>query len=643
MSTLNQDKRMIQVESPVGKDAMIATSIHGEEHISRPFRYQLELLSDDHAITQKDVVGKVLTVTVNHAKTPRHISGFVTHFSMHDVNAEGMRSYSAVIQPGLWFTNLGGKNRIFEKKSAKQILEEVLGEYSKVIKLTVKLSGEYITREYCVQFDESDYQFVTRLMAEEGIAYYFRHSSSDHELVLCDDPQDFYDCLSEKVEYDGGGSHPTQHSVSSWRRSFNYHGGGFELKDYSEFTAGKDNKQQVKTTSGLNDVSNYVRSLYGMNHFEADGEHKRKFKDSYHKALADRAMEAQEALFDLGYGSSDCPSFSAGGRFNFEHSLATEKGKYLLTSLQMSVTDSNSEDSKFQNTFSCIPAAAMPRPDPHISANKIHSPQVAQVLEVKATASTSSKDPYTQVKVKFPWNSVQNSCWVRVVQSFAGKNWGANFVPRVGQEVVITYINGDPDRPIVTGAVYNGDNPGPNYTATQSGWKTEFEGSKFNELRFDDKGGSEEIYMEAGKDHNYVIHNDQTGKIENKQTLEVKQDRSITVTDGSESITIAKGDQTIDIDKGNQKTTLGAGDHTLKISRGKQTTDAMGAIKITSKTSIELKVGSSSIKLTPTGVTIKGVALSCKGDATVEVKGGATAEVKAGAMLTLKGGVTMIN
>ncbi|MFC6981352.1 bacteriophage T4 gp5 trimerisation domain-containing protein [Microbulbifer taiwanensis] len=113
-------------------------------------------------------------------------------------------------------------------------------------------------------------------------------------------------------------------------------------------------------------------------------------------------------------------------------------------------------------------------------------------------------------------------------------------MPRIGQEVVVTYINGDPDRPLITGAVYNGDNPGPNYTATQSGWKTEYEGSKFNELRFDDKGGKEEIYMEAGKDHNFVIHNDQTGKIENKQTLEIKQDRSITVTDGSETVTIAK-------------------------------------------------------------------------------------------------------
>ena len=199
-------------------------------------------------------------------------------------------------------------------------------------------------------------------------------------------------------------------------------------------------------------------------------------------------------------------------------------------------------------------------------------------------------------------------------------------MPRVGQEVVVNYINGDPDRPLVTGAVYNGDNTGPKFTATQSGWKTQIDGSKFNEFHFDDKNGKEEIYMEAGRDHRFVIHNDQSGKIENSQTLEVKQNRSITITDGNENVTLGKGNQSI---------TLNSGDHTLKVSKGKQTTDVTGAISITSKSSIELKVAGNSIKITPSGITIKGTMLSCQGDAKAEVKGGG--------ILTLKGGVTMIN
>lgn len=635
MANLNQHKRMLHVDCPLGKDSMIATYIHGTEHISEQFSYQINLISDNHAITQKDIVGKKLTVSLHYAKTPRYVNGYVTQFSMSDLNVEGMRAYKAIIRPGLWFTSLGGKNRIFENKSAKQILEEVLGEYSKVFQLTLKLNAEYITREYCVQFDETDLQFVSRLMTEEGIAYYFRHSDGQHELVLCDDPQAFYDCESEMVEYDGSGSHPTKHSIHQWERKSSYHTGGFEFKDYNEFTASKDNAQVVQTTSGLNGVSPYLLSAYGLNHFELHEGHKHKFKDSYQQALAKRALEAQEAQFDTAQGNSDCPGFSAGGCFQFEHPLSTEKGKYLLTKTTITASDSNSADSKFTNTFWCIPATVMPRPLAAVGAPKMHSPQIAQVKEVKATTAESSQDPYTQVKVSFPWNSAQNSCWIRVMQSFAGKNWGANFVPRVGQEVVITYINGNLDRPLVTGAIYNGANPAPNYTATQSGWKTLYEASKFNELRFDDKNDEEEIYMEAGKDHNFVIHHDQTGKIENNQTLEIKQERSITVLEGSETITIAKGDQVINLDKGNQTTTLSAGNHTLKISKGTQTTDAADAITISSQKSIELKVGGSSIKITPSGITIKGTKLSCAADATAEIKGGGS--------LTLKGAVTKIN
>jgi len=617
---------MIQVSDLVGKDALIATSLHGEEHISKPYRYQVELISDNHDICQSKIVGKEISASINYANSTRDISGYVTHFSLHDVNAEGMRSYTAVIQPGLWFTSLGGKNRIFEKKSADAIIKEVLGEYSNVVTFSLKLTAQYISREYCVQFNETDFQFIHRLMSEEGIAYYFKHTRNGHEMIICDAATDFYDCQKGKIEYDGGGSLPTKNSISSWHRNFNYHGGGFELRDYNEYTTTKDNKQLVKTTSKLNGISPYILSLYGFNHFEADGASKHKFSDSYHKSLAERAMESQECRFTTGHGNSDCVAFSAGGWFDFDHPLKSEKGKYLFTSVSITASDSNSDESRFKNTFHCIPEKVMPRPDPLGIENRIHSPQLAKVIAVKATDSDGSEDMYTQVKVQFPWNSEQNSCWIRVVQAYSGKGWGASFVPRIDQEVVVTYVNGDPDRPLVTGAVYNGANAGPKYTATQSGWKTQIDGSKYNELRFDDKTNSEEIYMEAGKDHNFVVHNDQSGKIENNQTLEVKKNRSITITDGNEAVTLNKGDQSITLDSGN---------HSLKVSKGKQTTDVGGAISIASKNSIELKVAGNSIKISPSGITIKGTMLSCQGDAKAEVKGGG--------MLTLKGGITMIN
>ncbi|WP_226665382.1 type VI secretion system Vgr family protein [Microbulbifer aggregans] len=608
---------MIRVTTPIGKDTFIATAFHGEEHISKPFRFQASLLSDNHDISQSDIVGKTFTASIHHAGKTRQINGFVTNFSMLDVNAEGMRKYEAIIQPGLWFCNLSGTNRVFEDKTATEIIKEVLSEYSRVVQFSDKSTRSVISREYCVQFGETDFQFIDRLLSEEGISYYFKHTENSHELVFCDSPKGFYKCTNEEIEYDGGGSLPTKNSVSSWRRDFNYHGGGFEFKDYNEYTVGKDNKQVVKTKNDINNASDYIQNIYGLNHFLSKGDSQHAFKDDYHKSLAECAIEAQECRFDIAHGSSDCPEFSAGGQFSFAHTLKSEKGDYLLTSVRIAATDSNSDETSFSNSFRCIPDKVVPRPDPFLGTRRDISPQIAEVVEVCATLSDSSKDKFTQVKVKFPWNSEQNSCWVRVMQSFAGKNWGANFVPRVGQEVIITYINGDPDRPVVTGAVYNGYNLGPNFNASQSGWKTQLDGSKFNELKFDDKKDAEEIYMEAGKDHNFVVHNDQTGKIENNQSIEVKQNRDILITDGNESTNISKGN------------------HSLMIKSGTQTTDAKGAITITSKTSIELKVAGNSIKITNSGITIKGTMLSCKGDS--------MAEMKAGGILTLKGGLTKIN
>lgn len=634
MSSSNQDKRMIRTKCSLGDDIFVATALTGEEHISKLYRYQITLLSPRHDISQADIVGKQFSISIHYGKTARLIDGYVTHFSMHDVNAEGMRQYIAVVQPGLWFSNLSGKNRIFEKKSAIDIIDEVLSEHSSTLKFSKKLKGKYINREYCVQLNETDYEFVTRLMAQEGISYYFKHSENSHELVICDDHNDFYDCTPENVEYDGGGSNPRKNSVSSWHRDFNYHIGGFEFRDYNEFAAGKDNLQVVKTSSELNNISGYVQSRYGFNHFESEKDHQHTFVDSYQSSIAKRAIEAQESRFVLGQGRGDVPTMAAGGWFQFDHTLKSEQGKYLLTSVHLTATDSNSDDSTFRNTFTCIPEKITPRPDPFIGSSKILYPQVAKVISVKATESSGSKDPFTQVKVQFPWNSSQNSCWVRVVQSFSGKNWGSNFVPREGQEVVINYINGDPERPLVTGAVYNGDNTGPNYTATQSGWKTQFKNSQINELKFDDKPGDEKIYMEAGKDHSFLVHNDQSGKIDNNQTLEIKKNRTLTIAEGNETITLKKGDQSTTLNSGNQNISLKKGDQQVDIG-GSQKISAKSTIQISSNTSIELKVAGNSIKISPSGITIKGTTLSCKGDA--------SAEVAASGMLTLKGGITKIN
>ncbi|MAD44751.1 MAG: type VI secretion system tip protein VgrG [Oceanospirillaceae bacterium] len=628
MSVLSQNRRLIQIDTPAGKDAFIVSELIGDEYISDLFRYTLELFSDNHDINQKDLVGKDVTISIFSDKNAatRYIHGYINHIAMLDVTDEGLRRYRIEVTSGLWFTTLGSKNRVFHKKNAKDIITEVLGDYASVLKTQFKASGPFTVREYCVQFDESDFEFVSRLMAEEGISYYFTHGDGKHEMVMADDTQDFFDAESAKIEYDGGGSQPAENTIHSWQRNYNYHTGGFEFKDYSEYTTTKDNKQQVKTKSPLNNVSSFMASGYGIYHFEADGETKHKLVDGQSKADVERAVEAQESGFDVAQGTSNVITLTAGGRFQIDHSLSSETGKYLLTHVHIIARDGNGSDTHFSNRFSCVPSDVIVRPQHTAFRRKVLAPQIATIDEVKATASESSDDPYTQVKVIFPWNTKQNSCWVRVVQQFAGKGWGANFVPRVGQEVVINYINGDPDRPLVTGAVYNGTNEGPNFTSTQSGWKTAIKDSKFNELRFDDKSGEEEIYMEAGKDHNWLVHNDQTGNVENDQTLTVENNRTETITSGNDTLTVKTG---------NKSTEVSSGNHSLKVSKGTSTTDVMGAIKITSKTSIELKVGANSIKIDQSGIQIKGTM--------VKAKASAMGEVSAGGILTVKGALTKIN
>ena len=637
MAALSQNNRLIQIDTPVGKDALIVSELVGDEYVSDLFRYTLELYSDTQDINQKDLLGKDITVSVFSKKSTatRYINGYVNHLAMLDVNDEGLRRYRLEMVPGLWFTTLGSKNRVFHKKSAKDIITEVLGDYSSFVKFQFKASGPFVVREYCVQFDETDFQFISRLLAEEGVSYYFTHDNGKHELIFSDDTQDFFDAVTQKVEYDGGGSQPAAPSIHSWQRSFNYHTGSYDFRDYNEYTTAKDNKQLVKTKSPLNGVTSIGASGYGAYHLELDGDNKHKFADNLAKKFAERAMEAEEGTFDVAQGTSNVHMLNAGGRFEIDHPLSSEAGKYIVTHLHMVARDGNTENTHFSNRFSCVPSTVLVRPKHDGFRKQVHAPQVATVEEVKATASDSSSDVYTQVKVSFPWNTPQNSCWVRVVQQFAGKGWGANFVPRVGQEVVISYINGDPDRPLVTGAVYNGTNDGPNYTATQSGWKTMVKDSKFNELRFDDKKGSEEIYMEAGKDHNWLVHNDQTGKVENDQTLTVEQNRTATVSKGDDKLTVGKGNQTIEISSGNQTTEVKSGNHTLKVGKGSSTYDVMSAIKITSKTSIELKVGANSIKIDQSGIQIKGTM--------IKAKASAMGEVSAGGIMTVKGALTKIN
>jgi type VI secretion system secreted protein VgrG len=411
--------------------------------------------------------------------------------------------------------------------------------------------------------------------------------------------------------------------------------------------------------------------------------------------LAKAHMEEEEAEYENIDGQGTCGSFSPGGKFTLKKAAFSEQENkdYVLTAVRHRATDLSHLPAQggpphYANSFTCIttdrqwrPARLTPRP-------RVQGPHTAFV--VGPSGEEIFTDKYGRVKVQFMWDrdgkkDANSSCWLRVAQMWAGKQWGTIFIPRIGMEVIVDFLEGDPDRPIITGCVYNSDFMPPYAlpdNKTQSGVKTRssMQGgtADFNELRFEDKKGSEDIYFHAQKDFHRFVENDDDLKVEHDQTIEVKNNRTETVKEGNETVTIktgtrthtVEGDETLTVNTGNRKvqvktgndehlvdtgncvltvktgnreTSVNTGNDTLTVKTGNQTTKIeLGKQEVEAMQSIELKVGQNSIKIDQTGVTIKGLMITIEGTSMLEAKS-PMSTVKGDGMLTLKGGLTMIN
>ncbi len=390
--------------------------------------------------------------------------------------------------------------------------------------------------------------------------------------------------------------------------------------------------------------------------------------------LVDRRMEDGEVERSLFYGSGMCRGFVSGGTFEFELSdesspPESRQGKYLITSVNHSAIQSpnylseETSDDPYRNSFGCVVKDVQFRPNRSTPKPVIHGLQSA--LVVGPSGEEIHTDKYGRVKVQFPWDregkkDEKSSCWLRVAQLSAGKQWGGHFWPRIGHEVLVAFLEGDPDQPIIVGSVYNAENMPP-YTLpdnqSRSGIKTRStkDGSEenFNELRFEDKKDEEEIYVHAERDFNCVIENNETRKVgfdktdKGNQEIAIYNDQTLEVGvgsgQGSQEMTIQKdrkveikqGNDTLEIGMGNREVTLKLGNETTKINLGKSEKTAMQ--------SILLKVGQSSIKIDQMGVQIEGMMVKVNGTIMTEVKGGVMATLQGSAMTTVKGGILMIN
>jgi type VI secretion system secreted protein VgrG len=348
--------------------------------------------------------------------------------------------------------------------------------------------------------------------------------------------------------------------------------------------------------------------------------------------------------------------FTAGHTFELTRHYSDD-GKFVLTSVEHDAAqpvsvDDREEDFKYANRFTCIPWALPFRPSRVTPLPSVRGVQTATV--VGPAGEEIFVDKYGRVKVQFHWDregsdDVNSSCWVRVATYWAGAQWGAVHIPRIGQEVIVDFVEGDCNHPIVVGSVYNADMMPP-WTLpdkkTVSGYKSRSTphgaAGNFNLLSFEDKMGSELVHFQAEKDLLSLVKNDESREVAHDRVTKIKNDETQTVTN-NETITVEKGNQTIDLKQGDQSTKLGAGNQSTRIAAGNQTTKVdAGKIETEAMQSIELKVGQSSIKIDQMGVTIKGMTIKIQAQVQCQVTATMT-QVNGDAMTTVKGGVVMIN
>jgi len=455
------ESRRLRLTTALGDDVLELVRFHAEEELSRLSSFQMELISHDAAIAAEDMIGTNVTVTLElDSGDLRYFNGYVHRFTALDENEKGVRGYRASVVPWLWFLTQTTDCRIFQEKSVVDIVTEVFDELGFADFSTRLVFGANAKqkRNYCVQYRESDFDFVSRLMEEEGIFYFFEHEDGKHTLYLADSATAYRDCAEARVDYPSS-EQSTYHVVPhimSWEHSYQFRPGAWAHTDYNF----KNPRQPLLATETT--VMKFKKAK-DFELFDFPGEFRAK---DYGRDLARIRMEELEADHDLVSGSSACMSFSPGQSFTIaRHRCKSEEGKsytvqrIVHTAQQPGYETGDSETAaSYVNEFQCFPSSTTFRPPRRTPKPVVPGCQTAVVTG--PPGETIYTDEHERVKVQFFWdrqgkNDEKSSCWIRVSQEWAGDGWGMVHIPHVGQEVVVMFQDGDPDQPLITGRLFN--------------------------------------------------------------------------------------------------------------------------------------------------------------------------------------------
>jgi type VI secretion system secreted protein VgrG len=520
-----QINRPFRVKTPLGDDALLLDSFTGVERVSEPFHFLLRLLSPDPNVDMQGLLNQpaVLSLRLDE-DTERHIHGNIRRMKLLEVGSDGMAAYEAEVVPWFWFLTLFHDCRIFQNKTVPEIVEKVFKDRG-FSHFKLKLQGTYNPREYCVQYRETDFNFVSRLLEDEGIFYFFEQSPDKDTLVLADDPSAFAPCPNQaKARFmPSQGGRLDEDTVSTLEAEFRVKTGTASLNDY-DF-------EKPKTT-----LFATLASQQKGEDYDYPGKYKTKDEGDHYARIR---LEELEVDIVTARGESNCMGFECGYKFTLSDFYRDSANiDYTLLGLEHQARNSSYQAGQvdpfeYRNRFEVMPNSVPFRPKRRARKPVIDGTQTA--LVVGKSGEEIWTDKYGRVKVQFYWDREGNfdeksSCWIRVAQGWAGKLWGFICIPRIGQEVIVSFLEGDPDRPIITGSVYNAEEMPP-YTLpdnqTQSTWKSMSSkgGDGFNEIRFEDLKGKEQVFIHGEKDMDMRIKNDRREWIGEDRHLVVIRDK----------------------------------------------------------------------------------------------------------------------
>lgn len=577
-----QENRFIAIETPLGKDELLLAGFRGNEGISSLFHFDLDLLSENQNVVFENIIGQNVTISmILNDGSQRFFNGIISSFCQEKGGSlsgsnEDLAYYTAEMVPWFWLLTRSANSRIFQQLSVPDIVEKIFQEKG-ILDYKLSLHETYEKRDYCVQYRETDFNFISRLLEDEGICYFFNHEKGKHTLVLADTAEDFKPCPKQdtaRYQLTTGGW-LDEDVITGFERRQKITASKYTHTDYNFKTPATDLKVEVTSQQAIAPKEIEIYDYPGEYDKRALGEKRSNLR-----------IQEEEIKITTITGSSNCRAFTSGYRFNLDgyfrddmnkkpfvlaylDHLASEEGTYL--------SGSSSDEFAYLNNFTCTPFDVPYRPP------RITPKPVMQGTQTAIVTGPSGEEIYTdehgRAKVQFHWDREgkkddKSSCWIRVSQAWAGGGWGAMQIPRIGQEVIVDFLEGDADKPIIIGRVYHGTNKPPYDLPgdkTKSTIKSDSSkgGGGSNEFRFEDKKGEEEIFLHGQKDWTIAIENDKNQTVGNDETLSVTNNRTKDVgVDQKETIgsnkTITVGSNHEETIGANKTMTVGA-NHTESI------------------------------------------------------------------------------